>query len=176
YSGLYSDNLHNWSRLESYLKTSGPGLYILGLSASWGHVLFLRYLRDGQIILCHSGPTPQGARVSYDDARSYITVFMRPHIIHATKINQMFARKWLAREPIYPIRCKIYSPEGRRLIRFVQKFLKNNSCQINTIDGIYGKKTRAALSQFQRKHHLPVTQLPDRRTVTLMRILQNSRE
>ena len=168
FRGKYQKNLRNWKGLETYLKSEGPGLYLVGISSRWGHVLFLRYSPEGPPLLYHSGPGTHGLKVQVDPAKEYIRDLMKPHVIHAAKINRQMAAKWLAGTAIEPVKCKTFGSLAARkgsIVVQAQRKLKRLGIYKGSIDGSFGPRTRSALKQFQKSRGLPVTLLPDRQTI-----------
>ena len=168
YGGTYQKNLRNWKALETYLKSEGPGFYLLGLSARWGHVLFLRYPSKGRPLLYHSGPGIHGLKVQVDPAEEYIRDLMKPHVIHAAKIDREMAKKWLKGLPIRPVKCKSYRSNSARkgsIVARAQRNLKRLGLYSGSIDGSFGTGTRSAIERFQKSCGIPVTLLPDRQTI-----------
>lgn len=53
----------------------------------------------------------------------------------------------------------------RAMLRRVQEALKAAGFDVGFVDGLYGRKTRQALEDYQRAAELPVTGLPDAATV-----------
>jgi len=70
----YQENLRDWNGLEAYLKSEGPGLYLVGISSRWGHVLFLRYPKKGPTLLYHSGPGGRSFSFGNSKERSALPV------------------------------------------------------------------------------------------------------
>lgn len=168
FKGRYQKNLRNWEGLEAYLKSKGSGLYLLGLSSRWGHVLFLRYPPKGQPLLYHSGPGTHGLMVQVDPAESYVRYLMKPHVIHAAKINRDMAKKWLTGEPIRPVKCKTFGSRAvrkRSSVAQVQANLRRLGVYSGSMDGKFGPGTRNAIGRFQKTSGIPETLLPDGQTI-----------
>ena len=179
YSGRYSDNLKTWEELKSYIESNGYGLYFLGLSKSWGHVQFLIYRPDGMVLLHHTGPSPRGTFVMYDDAESYIKEWMQPDLIHAGKLDSGLVVKWLTDEPIYPVKTRSYHWEeagSNTRVVDAQKMLQKLGYFIGEIDCVYGPETRSAILKFQLEKNLHQTMLPDDETLNLLRSIVNNLE
>ncbi len=179
YSGVYSENLKDWDGLKKYVEDNGYGIHIVGMSAGWGHVLFLRYDPNGAMVFCHAGPSPGGARATYDDAESYVNDFMQPYIIHAARMNQDMITKWLTGENIYPIKAKAYSWEyqvSNWRIKQVQEGLKELGYFSGNIDYKFGPDTRNAIERFQQAESLKVSLLPDNPTLEKLRQLLDNYE
>ena len=179
YAGYYSENLRNWDGLEEYVNENGEGLYITGLSSGWGHVLFLMNFDDYKMYFCHAGPSPQGCKVTYDNAELYVNEFMNPDIIHAVYLGEEIVLKWLNEEKIYPIKTKVYP--GERIstnwrIYTAQNGLKDLDYYQGTVDYIYGPLTRRALLDFQNYHSLIPSQLPDNQTIELIQQLHRAQD
>ncbi len=54
------------------------------------------------------------------------------------------------------------------VLRKIQQRLSELKLYTGNIDGSYSKPTQAALSAFQKKHELPITRLPDQRTLLFL--------
>ena len=173
FKGRYQENLRNWKGFEAYLKSEGPGLYLVGLSSRWGHVLFLRYTSKDPPLLYHSGPGLHGLKVQVDPAEEYIRDLMKPHVIHAAKINREMARKWLARAPIQPVKCKTFGSRAARKrsrLAQVQENLRRLGFYSGSIDGKFGPGTRSAIGRFQKSSGMPVTLLPNGQTMKSLEV------
>ena len=178
YSGLYSDNLKNWTGMKDYIEAKGYGYFIIGMSSGWGHVLFLRYYPDGAKLFYHAGPSPRGARVTHDLAENYVNDFMKPDVIHAVYLDQKMVIKWLTGDEIYPIKTKSYSGESYwenwRIVK-TQEGLKSLGYFAGEIDHKFGPETREALRNFQFANSLNQTLLPDNPTIEKISHLLNNR-
>ncbi len=173
YSCKYSENLETWENLKSFIESEGYGVYFIGLSKGWGHVLFLIYDRNGQMTLNHAGPTPGGTYVSYNDAEEYIKNWMKPELIHAAKLDNSLIRRWFTGDPIYPIKTRSYAWEqsgSNKRVAEAQQLLEKIGIFNDEIDYVFGVKTRAALLQFQNENGLKSTQLPDDVTLEKLRL------
>ncbi len=174
YSGYWSKNLQNWDGLQNLVDKKGPGLYLVGMSESSGHVLFLIVEENGTKRFCHAGPSPRGFRVTYDEAEPYVRDFMQPYILHSVKMDEHFALKWLNGTAIYPIKTKIYAfekPPTRTRLGIVQSGLKELNYYQGSVDNTLGRATREAIGKFQSDNGLFVSYLPDNPTIDLIRRL-----
>ncbi len=120
----------------------------------------------------HTGPSPRGTFVMYDDAESYIKEWMQPDLIHAGKLDSGLVVKWLTDEPIYPVKTRSYHWEeagSNTRVVDAQKMLQKLGYFIGEIDCVYGPETRSAILKFQRANNISVTQLPDNSTLETLR-------
>ena len=93
---------------------------------------------------------------------------MKPHVIHAAKINREMARKWLTGAPIRPVKCKTFGSKRAKKssnVTQVQRKLKGLGLYRGAIDGSFGPGTRSAIGRFQKACGMPMTLLPDGQTL-----------
>ncbi|MBD3166396.1 hypothetical protein GF324_07350 [bacterium] len=170
WGGVHRENLGGWDGLERFVAHEGHGVYIVGMSADWGHVMFLHAQRGRPPQLNHAGPSPGGANVTYDRAEPYVKRFLRPYLVHAVKLDSVFARKWLTGKAFYPIKTKTYPGESSppQRVATIQTRLRDLGYYRLTVDYEYGPGTRSAIGSFQRRNNLPITLLPDDPTLAVL--------
>lgn len=85
----------NWNNMINKMTKDGPGLYLIGLEGGWGHVLFGKYQGGKKLLLMHAGQHPKGARVNYDDGKTYLTEFNYWQHIWIKRVDEDLVKKWL---------------------------------------------------------------------------------